>query len=509
MPFAPLYTNAAQRQAFANRLTHHLATIPPAPSLMALQEAFARAGGFPNAHAAQATLKRQKSVFFRLGMDAIEDLSAPFLFLGIGPAKLFAWATESKKKHAAIVTRRPFLQADAEELLARLWKHESWDKALVYGHYPLPKPMNQRGLVSGSSLKELNEKAWEQGNHQWRGLCSVWGRRPTDGHWVGQTRFSARDHTLLVEDNEQTRDALVMGQIAQRLAKKDRTIVMDTSSDHAVGLWTKRQAEEQGHAVTVIDWTRQTLDSVGLESLGKALLTEVLYQSLTPQGASAEEQGKLISFLSQELSLPPLPTSTVSWEKGLLLGKNLVEWRQTVQDFLQQFSGKPKPVFEQDVVVWLLPKNSSEDNPQFKLAMAALKAMVAHELGRPLKEENQAESWIVYPKPNTTPNTSVFVLSAHPLNYPRGMSVIYAQGRGLGMSVFTAMKTVDLLGQSLSDETKAMIANVNTRAIGGPRNAQDPLWERIGWEGKNVPENQILIGSRGDLEYVVPRAPNQ
>lgn len=506
MPFSPLYTNASQRQAFANRLAYHLAALPAAPSLMALQEAFAQAGGFPNAHAAQATLKRQKSVLFRLGIGATEDLSAPFLFLGIGPAKLFAWASESKKKYAAIVTRRPFTRADAEELLTRLWNHESWEKALDYDPLSLPDPFAQRRLVTAASLKELNKKAWEQSHRRFRGLCSVWGQRPTDEHWVGQTQCSARDHTLLLEDDDPTREALVKAQIAQRLAKKDRILLMDTSDDHRVGYWTKRQAQEQGHAVTVIDWTQQTLDSVGVESLGKALLIDVLYQCLTPQGASAEEKGKLISFLAQEFSLPQMPTPAVAWEKGLLLGKNLLEWRLMVQDFFKQFSGEPKQIFHQDVVVWLLPKDSSNENPRFKLAMAAFKAMVAHELERPLSPEDshQADAWMSPPKPNTTPNTAAFILSAHPLNYPLGTAVIYAQGRALGISVFTALKAADLLGEPLSDETKAMIANMNTWVIGGPRNAKDPLWAAIGTPGKQVPENQVLIESGGDSEYVVP-----
>lgn len=269
MPFVPSRTTAHERQVFAERLAHHLASTQSRQSLMALQEGFARAGGFPNAHAAMACWRKQ-SFFLRArgDEDTPEDMLLAFRFLGVGPAKLFQWAKQSHRKQARLLSQPHFTVAEAQTLLATLWGHCDWEAALAMASVSKRKSRREwlnppAYLLTAPTLDALHEKAWDQIDTYGKahpGLYCAWGQRQSDLHWVGQSWMWARNHALVIADDETMRLQTVWSHLRQRLAKHHPVIALDASSHHGLLPALMNHAKHQGKSVQVIDWTVEGLN---------------------------------------------------------------------------------------------------------------------------------------------------------------------------------------------------------------------------------------------------------
>ena len=352
MPFVPSRTTAHERQVFAERLAYHLASTQSRQSLMALQEGFARAGGFPNAHAAMVCWKKQS--FFRRSQgsnETPEDMLLAFRFLGIGPAKLFQWAKQSHRKQAGLLSQPSFTVADSQTLLAALWGHRDWPAALAMEDLPKRK----RGLKwldfpsslsTAPTLDALHEKAWEQ--TAWDsspygkahpGLYCAWGQRKGDLHWVGQPWTRARNQTLVIADNETVRFRMVWDHIQQRLSKQHPVIALDASSHHSLSSALLKHAKQQGKRVQVIDWTVEGLNP-----------SEVLAAKQVP-----EQDGRFV--LEHPMVLWKLPSdgknSLALQKQALILLKNYLLHTLNAED--ASLTKPPTAIFNLDVPFSLHP----------------------------------------------------------------------------------------------------------------------------------------------------------
>lgn len=492
MPFVPSYTYAPQRQAFANRLAFHLAPTTSRQSLMALQEAFAKAGGFPDAHAAKKFWQKQGLFQQLMGASPVpEEGLMAFRFLGVGPAKLFQWSKESLNKHSSILEHHPFGQSDAEELLTALWKHVSWKEALIFQAPHKRRPEHQWSyLMTAPTLDRLNEEAWKftVGSSSYgraAGLYCTWGQRTSDNHWVGQIWDSARNHALLVQDNADLRYRTVMAQVTQRLAQQDTVIVLDASPEQALLAPIVREASSQGQTVHVIDWTGETLDPVGFFDLPLAYQHHLFLDSFGHEQRDHQN-----------------PFSTrVNEDDGLFHASN-ISMLEKFEAFTQGFqtnSQITKNLFSKRIVVWKLPAETQAPK-RLRLAMGLLKFYISQSLNS--AEDDEVFDPLSIRPPSQTNNTAIFSVDV-PLSYhPNGMAAMYAQARAKGVIVLDAQSTPMIRQNNTADEVKASIANMSTKVVSGPRQAMDPLWGQLGLTPKALESKQARIICASDDEII-------
>ena len=119
MPFSfPPAVQPIHLNNFCQRLTHHLKNTPG--SLMATQEAFCKAGGYPNAHAAQQNIIKQKAFFWTTSNNhSVDTLPS------VAPKYLFEWAKRAWKKHRAHLSLPT--QITIQTMLAEIWGYALWE----------------------------------------------------------------------------------------------------------------------------------------------------------------------------------------------------------------------------------------------------------------------------------------------------------------------------------------------------------------------------------------------
>lgn len=497
MPFVPSYTHAPQRQAFANRLAYHLAPTPSRQSLMALQEAFAKAGGFPDMHAAKVCWQKQ-SMFQQLmgGSPVPEESLMAFRFLGVGPAKLFQWAKESRKKHRLILQRHPFALSDAEELLTALWKHRSWNDALSYQVVIKSSPEDSMSsyLMTAPTLDDLHEKSWKitAGHTMYgrtSGLYSTWGKRVSDQHWVGQIWANARSHALLVQDNPHLRYRTVLDQVMPRLAQQDTVIVLDASPSHALVDPIVREAASQGQTVHLIDWTGEVLDSAGFFELPLAHQHHLFLNSI---GVTHEAHANPLSARIPE-------------EQGII-SRSDIATLEIFEHFLNGFetsTHRGSNLFSNPIVVWKLPSGTDISSQRIRLAMGLLQMQINQKLlaGASSPETHDPLS-VINHRPTQQKTIAIFSVDVPLSEHPKGMAAFYVQGRALGIVVLNAQSAQKIEEGKAIDEAKACIANSNTKVVAGPRHPKDDIWRQLGLAPQSLAPNETRIVCGGDEETI-------
>ena len=186
MPFSfPPAVQSVHLNNFSQRLTHHLQTAPT--SLMGLQEAFCKAGGYPNAHAAQHNRQKQQFWFIHIGNNHSVDV------LPSVPTKhLFEWAKQAWKKHRSSLSNPT--ETTIQSMLASIWGYERWEDISQQTVKTHPLNSAQR-LLRANTLDQLCNLAVQPYTTRPSGL--YWPLGEHDGQWIGTSVFTACCHTLV------------------------------------------------------------------------------------------------------------------------------------------------------------------------------------------------------------------------------------------------------------------------------------------------------------------------
>ena len=248
MPYLPEAATPALLNAFARRLAQQLNAPSARGGLMALREAFARAGGYPDAHALEAARAQDstwRNPIAAIGLAPSAARPADTI-AGIAPGKLFDWAGQAWKRYRPLLSPPAFGEAEAQSLLCLLWGHANWDGALqatITGKRPAPKP--HPGLVVAPSLEALHAQACSDRRNNFRGLHQVLGRTE-DGQWLGLDWSAALVHQLLLDDDRVRRNALIGRWIRHRVLSGDRLFLVDGSVDGVPAAAAQAAAAEIG-----------------------------------------------------------------------------------------------------------------------------------------------------------------------------------------------------------------------------------------------------------------------
>lgn len=185
MPFLfPPAVQSAHLNNFSQRLIHHLQTAPT--SLMGVQEAFCKAGGYPNAHAAQHSRQQQQFLFI-----PVENNHSVDVLPSVPTKHLFEWAKQAWKKHRSSLSNPTV--TTIQSMLLSLWGYERWEDI---GQRPLKNqsPFSQH-LLRAATLDQLCNQDLRSHTARPSGLYLPLGQQ--DGQWIGTSVSAACCHTLV------------------------------------------------------------------------------------------------------------------------------------------------------------------------------------------------------------------------------------------------------------------------------------------------------------------------
>lgn len=185
MPFSfPAAVQSVHLNNFSQRLTQQLKITPT--SLMGVQEAFCKAGGYPNAHAAQHSKQQQQFWFIPVRNNHSVDV------LPSVPTKhLFEWAKQVWKKHRNALSAPT--ETTIQSMLASIWGYERWEDI---GQRPLKtQTLLSQKLLMAPTLDQLCNLAVQ--SHTTRPSGLYWPLGSHEGQWIGTSVFTACCHTLV------------------------------------------------------------------------------------------------------------------------------------------------------------------------------------------------------------------------------------------------------------------------------------------------------------------------
>lgn len=186
MPFLfPPAVQSAHLNNFSQRLIHHLQT--PPTSLMGVQEAFCKAGGYPNAHAAQHSRQQQQFLFI-----PVENNHSVDVLPSVPTKHLFEWAKQAWKKHRSSLSHPTV--TTIQSMLLSIWGYERWEDIGQRATRTQNRIYSQH-LLRAATLDQLCNR--DVGSHASRpsGLYLPLGQQ--DGQWIGTSVLTACCHTLV------------------------------------------------------------------------------------------------------------------------------------------------------------------------------------------------------------------------------------------------------------------------------------------------------------------------
>lgn len=501
MPYIPPSSTPAQRDAFAQRLFRHLLSQDNRASLMAVREAFAKAGGFPNAHAAEMAIRQDRAWVNPLSAVGFKPSKArtAYRFLGIHPAKLFEWAKVAWRKYPHLLTLQPFDEQVVWALLAGLWGFKTWGDALIFYR---SSSMDPRHILKAPDLTQLHAIS-SQGYGNFKGLHISVGCTP-EGKRIGLDFSQTLTHTLLLDEDRLRRYQAVENWINHRMHSNDGVFLMDASFDGQVAQHVQSMAYECNKKVSIFDLTCEAPPLPWLHVMSGNGLADMLFQMTKEEKDDEKTSGAIFNWLSMvsfrevaswDCGFPAVPSNLMKimlepptslwWRRdvGIVNSENISlldkvysmlprDWSQRVKalDGVLGCASASSSSFAladlyQHVLVFRLPTllragAYSEERKKLFLAAGFYKDFLSQGLGRPRR--GKIEDLLML-EAEATPQTPLFCVSVDtPLSlYPKGYSVTFAQSRSMGACVLqvgpSAITSVD------SDEAKAMIINMGTK----------------------------------------------
>lgn len=514
MPYIPQGATAAQRDAFAQRLCYQLSLKKSRTGLMELREAFARAGGFPDAHAAESSIKKDnawRNPLSSLGLKPVIAQPA-YRFLGIHPKNLFDWAAEAWKKQRALLALENFDLDATRALLAALWGHASWKDALHFErHAPLPKDAPH--ILMAATLGSLRTLATARGRGNFTGLHIALGQTPK-GEWLGMGMQQAITHTVMINETRTERYTATRDWILHRINCLDGVCLFDASVDGQTGEEIMSMARSLGRNVHFIDLTKQAPSLPWLSLLSDYSLAHLLFNLLKHKKSDEKTEAPLLSWcilVARRLiserktrgnSLVPYsifnalqnPRTNKDWWAYDLGIKN----DATFENVLRAFEALPKDFdkrrmalypllsngndpeqenfdFARSVTAVRLPfllENPGDDDGQRRAALASSLYLshLANGLGETC-EEGVMPVEIIEDMPQKNPLDRMPFFMVHldvPLSsLPDGYSVSCAQSRSMGSAMLFAGPS-SILFINKNQECEALVVNINTKIFHGP-----------------------------------------
>lgn len=504
MPYLPQGATPAQRDAFAQRLARQLLSPGSRSSLMHVREAFARAGGFPDAHAAQAVIRQDnlwRNPLLAIGA-APSNIRPAYRFLGIHPDRLFDWARTAWRKHPQILSARPFSLEHAQMLLACLWGYPSWESVVEFEHKVPSKAKSHLGLSSAPTLEALRIEAGLNGLRDFKGLHIALGRTEKN-EWVGLSMQRALTHALMLDEDRVRRYEAASRWLTHRINSDDAVCLVDASANNVITLNVQKAAQDAGRAVHVFDFTKDHIDARCLNMLSAGILTRLLYDLVEKPSDTDAHQNAIIGWIcavvlrwrgyqkTNELHSHVLARalmhapSSIWWQKcvGLLhedlaqaqahYGALPIDWSSRVKSIEYLLTphwreGDREPnISEQRNQIWVfrlpfLLSDGPDGNYRKRLLVATsfYKEYMANTMGRPLEEDCK---WLIEGNcSNIRP-----LLNMHidvPFNfYSMGESVEFAQSRSLGGSLVRIGPSSII--QTKGDGAAEILGNINTKVI--------------------------------------------
>ena len=513
MPYIPAGATPAQLNHFATRLARELNEPQARSGLMSVQNAFAKAGGYPDHHAAQASFKASWNPLSPFGSSGktTQSMYMPTL-MGIKAHKLLEWGKYTWKKHRDILSQENITVEDVHWILAKAWSHASWENAIEHSVRVGAGPTErQRGLLRASNLEKLAGMCQRKNSgslQNFFGLHTVFGQN-AEGHFLGVDTGQAMTHILAVDNDTQRRHATAKRWLEYRCGAGDGIILID-GSDEQVGERTLQEQTRQKYRERpfVVDWRGEKIFLPGLENMSVATLTELLIVAINDekQPFSDEDQKELTSWilrgakkavqrretgsgfdLSEMIQALWRPEKHLSWwgsEMGNIdFPEPLLEQHSCLPDswdeaYMRLFdqvggieqSGPLEQVYnraieEQKTIVFQLPKTKSTLRAsRERLVISTLKAWMARELGA--TQSSSYEDIVEQANTNTRVPTLLMFIDTALNGGGRGGAVIPAQARALGCAV-VHIGSQDTLGLGVNDESNAWMKNMGTKVLYG------------------------------------------
>lgn len=460
MPFDLTSLTSEQCLRFVDRLTTHLQPPASRQRLMAVREAFAKAAGFPDAHAA-------------------ERAAPPVEF-----PQALAWASQAWKHHRALLARDPFEEADAEALLAAIWGYDSW-----------------MGVTVAISLLSLQGKGnWIHGKDG--DTPAVWLGASEKGA-LGLSERAWEKHVLVIDEDEERRRKLAYGMAAERCLKGDRVVIFDGSprepllSDH---LWMPSER------VSIMDWRTevpriQRLANWSRTALTGFLITGVLKREMepaedhpfeveqTPFGVMAWAHETATGFKQ----LPVEQQTTERLVHMVATDERLSEERRS--HWKEAFGKTPPDASEGKPTVEIIRLPSFVDGQHYSAEQACRIALASASV--------KADLVTRFEHYENSPRLTVVWLDVPLWARVTGWSVVYAQARSLGVTFVEVGSRQSVWAQAkekevLVAEAASAIGNLNTKVFG--RHALEgsrPLLGRRDAKRLESPQPHEMVGISG------------
>lgn len=446
MPFDLSSLTSDQCTRFVGRLATHLQSTASRTSLMAVREAFARAAGYPDAHALEAA---DKSFIKRQGDSHAGIAEHDHRFTDRG---VLDWAKRAWKQQRALLGREPFGEDEAKALLASVWGYASW-----------------LGVVMTLELHRSNQtERWIHGNEADQAAIEMGTDEAGQTLWMSDLAW--RGHTLLIDVDRPRRRHIVFDWAAQRKARGDRVVILDgcqhTQSDGETPI------DFGAHAKT-LDWREGMASIPGLAHWSRGMLTEFLVAGLTyptpgqvgPGFQGEQTPGAVITaawaVADQFCGLDRKQRSTDTLAR-LVAGEERLEiFRREAWARAMGQARKNAEATSNDDIRVLLPSFTDgglDDDKRRRIALAS--AWIKIELRKRADTETAG------------PRAAFFWLDVPLWARARGWSVVYAQAKSAGVSMVEAGTHVIIWGTAdgehirMTDETSSSVGNLNTKVFG-------------------------------------------
>lgn len=208
----PTAVHPTHLQNFAQRLTQQLSFESARSKLMGVQEAFCKAGGYPDMHAAQQSIKKQ-NLFF--------SSTTQYILPTVKTHLLLEWAKKSWAQYKPFLSSAPS-EETVKSILTAVWGFESWNDTLA-SVLSASQNIRQNFLPTGKNLKNLLANS---------NIYYPLGAT-ADHTWVGISNYGAGTHTLAFGNKSSQRCAWVQQLADYRIQQGDTFVVFcsDTSGN--------------------------------------------------------------------------------------------------------------------------------------------------------------------------------------------------------------------------------------------------------------------------------------
>ena len=445
MPFDLTSLTTEQCNRFVDRLATHLHHPDARARLMAVREAFAKAAGFPDAHAAERA-----------------NPSEPF-------SKTLLWASQAWKKHSALLARNPFGRNEAEALIAEIWGYQSWRAVTVVLDI---QSKRDEGLWIHGTEGELPALRLGQSEKGALGLSSkAWEK-----------------HVWVVDEDASRRRKIVFDWAKERYQSGDRVVVLDGSSQ---GPLSADHFGVPDPLVSTIDWRSGLPRIPRLANWSRIALTEFLVTAVLKRNAvptvdrpfAAEETPpEILSWAAKKASefkaLPLSHQTTQSLHDLVATDESLAPERRNDWACVV---GAPDSVLKDGLAPVEIVRLPEFSGPAFS----------AEQLGRIALASAWVKAELVtrFENQQAKPRLTVVWLDVPLWARAAGWSVVYAQARSLGVTFVEAGSRQCMWAQAkekevLVPEAASSLGNLNTKIFGKPVSPNDGKTIEIETMGK-------------------------